>query len=66
MSRTALITGASSGIGYQLALLLARDGFDCILVARSHDKGLSDQSVRWKLATRCWASGTPSIPIFNS
>jgi uncharacterized protein len=38
VSRTALITGASSGIGYELALLFAQDGFDCILVARSHDK----------------------------
>ena len=38
MSKTALITGASGGIGYELALLFARDGFDCILVARSHDK----------------------------
>ncbi|HEV2012475.1 MAG TPA: SDR family oxidoreductase [Candidatus Dormibacteraeota bacterium] len=38
MSKTALITGASSGIGYELALLFAADGFDCILVARSHDK----------------------------
>ena len=38
MSKTALITGASGGIGYELSLLFARDGFDCILVARSHDQ----------------------------
>ena len=38
MSRSALITGASGGIGYELALLFARDGFDCILVARSQQK----------------------------
>jgi uncharacterized protein len=38
VSKTALITGASGGIGYELALQFARDGFDCILVARSHDK----------------------------
>ncbi len=38
MSKTALITGASGGIGYELALLFARDRYDCILVARSNDK----------------------------
>jgi uncharacterized protein len=38
MTKTALITGASGGIGYELALLFARDRFDCILIARSRDK----------------------------
>jgi uncharacterized protein len=38
MSKTVLITGASGGLGYEFALLFARDGFDCILVARRRDK----------------------------
>jgi uncharacterized protein len=35
---TVLITGASGGIGYELARLFARDHHDLILVARSGDK----------------------------
>src|ERR1700686_1761966 len=38
MNKTALITGASGGIGYELAQLFARDHHNVVLVARSAGK----------------------------
>lgn len=38
MSKTAFITGASKGIGKELAFLFAENGHNLVLVARSEEK----------------------------
>lgn len=53
--RRALVTGASGGIGLELATLLARDEHDLVLVARSPDKlaaAAADLSARFGVAVQ--------------
>ena len=38
MRKTALITGASSGIGYELSKVFAKNGYNLVLVSRNTDK----------------------------
>ncbi len=54
--QTAVITGASSGIGRELALLAVRDGYDVVLVARRADRLQS-------LAQECRARGASASAV---
>jgi len=44
--RYAIVTGASSGIGYELAAICARDGFDLLIAADSPEIHRSAETFR--------------------
>lgn len=48
MRDTVLITGASSGIGYELAKVFAREGYDLVITARNKEALLSLKSLLTK------------------
>jgi short-subunit dehydrogenase len=55
--RLAVITGASSGVGRELARLAAHDGYDLIAVARRSDRLAA---LAWQVNARTSQSGYPS------
>ena len=38
MSKTVLITGASTGIGYELSKVFSRNGYNLVLVSRNSQR----------------------------
>lgn len=46
LNRLALVTGASSGIGYELALQFAEHGYDLVVVAENEDLDVAAETIR--------------------
>ena len=57
----AIVTGASSGIGYELARICAEEGHD-LLIAADLPEIWAARSRRWKSTWRSWTGSTGSMP----
>ncbi|MDE3247352.1 MAG: SDR family oxidoreductase [Bacteroidota bacterium] len=67
MNKTALITGASNGIGLELAKLFAADKTDLLLVARSENKMQAlAESLRYEHGIKVWVLGIDLSDPFSA
>ena len=55
--KTAVVTGAASGIGREIALTYAREGADVVLVARKQSDDLAS------LVKQCEGMGRRALPV---
>jgi short-subunit dehydrogenase len=63
-TKTALITGGTSGIGYELAKLFAKDGYDLVIVAR-HQQDLDKTAAEFEKEFKVKVT-TIAKDLFNS
>ncbi len=69
MNKIALITGASGGIGYEFAIILAQHKYDLVLVARSEQKLLeiaTEISSKYNVKVKTFAKDLSDISTINS
>ena len=73
MTKTALITGASGGIGLEFARIFAREGYNLVLIARSEDKLnqlaselKTNHNIQVRVMTRDLTSINASQEIFDT
>lgn len=71
MNKTALVTGASHGIGYEMSRLFARNGYNLVLVARNEQRlgQIADEfkeafGIKVKVIARDLSLGTAPDEIF--